>query len=133
MTNPDKRLTRGQAPFESATLETFVRALVPLVADELQRRGASVAVPRPFSQRDGERPAGCGRARFLRVWRAASIAHHEGATRDGRARLLTPVAYSFGVAELARRTAKPSGDLAIVAQDEDADLLTDLGLERKAS
>lgn len=52
-----------------------------------------VAAPRPYSQLEGERPPGCGRARYLRVWRRARDARDPGATADGRARLLTVDAY----------------------------------------
>ncbi len=47
-----------------------------------------------YSQHDGSRPRGCSRERFLDVWKRAHDAGNEGATKDGRARVLTADAYA---------------------------------------
>jgi hypothetical protein len=65
--------------------------VAPIVARLL---AACPAATRPFSQRDGERPVGCGRAKYLRVWRRARAAGDAGATSEGRARILTPDAWA---------------------------------------
>jgi len=72
-----------------ASIEILTREDVrALIREELRgRRGT-------FSQNDGERPVGCGREKFLRVWRALHAAHDPGATAEGRARILTTDAWA---------------------------------------
>lgn len=53
--------------------------------------------PRPFSQIDGERPAGVGRARYLRAWHRGDDANDPDVTEDGRARLMTPAGLAVAV------------------------------------
>lgn len=50
--------------------------------------------PASFSQVDGQRPPGCGRAKYLRVHRRAVQADDPGAWSEGRARLMTPEAWA---------------------------------------
>jgi hypothetical protein len=79
-----------------------------------------------YSQRDAERPAGCGRERYLRVHRLAFDARDPGATKIGRARLLTADAWLRWAASLPSRTRpKPPAPLTL-----DEQLLAELGLER---
>ena len=47
------------------------------------------AVRTIFSQRDGERPVGCGRPKYLRAHKRAVEAGDAGAWSEGRARLMT--------------------------------------------
>lgn len=88
--------------------------LVDLVVERvLERLGERAVAPtRPWSQVDGERPPGCGRARYLRVWRRARDAGDPGATADGRARILTRDAYERHAA-----TSRPRPALRLVAAD----------------
>lgn len=72
---------------------------------------ATSGYPRPFSQLDGERPAGCGRIKYLRVWRRARDAGDEGATVDGRARLMTIEAYARHSKIAIRRRPKSTIDV----------------------
>lgn len=52
------------------------------------------APARPFSQRDGELPAGAGRIKYLRAWRRARDAGDAGAWAEGRARLMSAEAWA---------------------------------------
>ena len=82
----------------------------------------SAPPPRPFTQ--VERPPGCGKTRFLRVWRLAHDAGDAGATADGRARLLTAEAYArFSPTLTTRRSRKV--DAPAVSET----LLEELGVE----
>jgi hypothetical protein len=56
-----------------------------------------------YSQLDGERPAGAGRARYLRAWRTLRSAADAGATAEGRARIITHEAWTRFVASEAAR------------------------------
>jgi hypothetical protein len=73
----------------TSALLPLVRFLAPLVAAELRAGRA----PTVYSQKDGERRPGCGKAKHLRIWRRAWAAGDPGATKDGQARLLTAEAY----------------------------------------
>jgi hypothetical protein len=86
------------------TLEGLVRAIV---RDELARGRASAVVV-TYSQRDGERPTGCGRAKYLRVHRRAREARDAGATSPGRSRLLTHDAWQRYCDALPSRASKPA-------------------------
>lgn len=90
-------------------LDPLVDAIVERVLARLADR---TAAPRPWSQLDGERPPGCGRARYLRIWRRARDAGDPGATADGRARLLTADAY-----ERHRAVVRPRPALRVVGDD----------------
>lgn len=68
----------------AALLRALADALFPHLADRL-----GTSARRAFSQRNGERPVGAGRARYLRVWKRAHEAGDEGAWEEGRARLMT--------------------------------------------
>jgi hypothetical protein len=70
-------------------------ALLDLILDLAERGSTRSAVgPVTYSQRDGERPSGCGRAKFLRVHRRARLSGDPGATTEGRARLMTADAWA---------------------------------------
>lgn len=109
-------------------LAPLARMLAPLVAAELVKLGGA-APDRPYSQNDGERPVGCGRVRYLRIWRAAAAAGDVGATEDGRARLLTVEAYQrhAGLRARAPKT-PPSAPVPLPAAEDD--VLDALGLRR---
>ncbi|MGO9833413.1 MAG: hypothetical protein ACLP1X_04290 [Polyangiaceae bacterium] len=68
----------------SDALRAFAEVLAPFVAQFLTGAGS-----RPYSQADGERPPGAGRAKFLRAWRRARDAGDSGAWSEGRARLMS--------------------------------------------
>ena len=51
-----------------------------------------------YSQRDGERPTGAGRERYLRAWRALRRAGDRDVRTEGRARLMTADAWARFVA-----------------------------------
>ena len=81
-----------------------------------------------FSQHDGSRPPGCGRVRYLRIWRSAFRAGDAGATRDGRARLLTHDAYQrFARIERAVESSPRP------VEDEANDVLSELGAVRRSA
>jgi hypothetical protein len=72
--------------------------LVPIFVRrrDLAAFASAVSVPpaeRKLSQLDGERYPGAGRAKHLRVWHLAHDAGDPGATRQGRALLLTEAAW----------------------------------------
>lgn len=68
--------------------------------EELDAELASRAdVPgRLHSQKDTERPAGAGRARYLRAWRTLHSAGDVGVRIEGRARLMTVDAWARHIA-----------------------------------
>jgi hypothetical protein len=70
-------------------LEALAVVLAPYLSPLL-----TGALPRPFSQADGERPPGAGRAKFLRTWRRARDAGDAGAWAEGRARLMSEEAWA---------------------------------------
>lgn len=78
-----------------SVVEILTRAEVRAIIRE-ELRGAGCA----YSQRDGERPAGCGRVKYLRVWRLAYRAGDTGARAQGKARLLMPEAFERFEAQL---------------------------------
>jgi hypothetical protein len=77
-----------------------------------------------YSQRDGERPTGAGRVKYLRVWSVANAADSSEAWAEGRARLMS--------AEAWRRHQTPQRRHAKVtpAQPVTLGVLEVLGLER---
>lgn len=81
-----------------------------------------------YSQRDGERPPGCGRVRYLRVWRRARDAGDEGASKDGRARLLTHEAYAR---HAAMSLARPRARIVDEPAGLDEQVLAELGAVRR--
>ena len=68
-------------------LRALAIVLAPYIAPLIT--GASA---RPFSQK--ELPPGAGPIKFRRTWHRAHDAHDAGATREGRAMLLTPECWS---------------------------------------
>lgn len=81
------------------------------------------APPRLWSQYD--LPPGCKTSsKFLKAWRRAAAEGDEGATQDGRARLLTPDAYLRHTRRAKAATAAPT------VEDVDVRVLRFLGLER---
>jgi hypothetical protein len=81
------------SPSSASTLPAeALRALAAVLAPYLVPH-LSGAATRPFSQRDGERPPGAGRAKYLRTWRRARDAEDTGAWSEGRARLMSPEAW----------------------------------------
>lgn len=86
-----------------------------------------VAPARPYSQVDGERPAGVGRVRYLRAWRRGREAGDPEVTSDGRARLMTAAAWQRHGASTARRIAT----VVPIRANEDSDLLAELGLGKR--
>jgi hypothetical protein len=97
---------------------------------------ASAPPDSPFSQ--GSLPPGTGRAKFFRVARALRAAGDPGSWREGRAVLVTPGAWSRGLALIGQgRRAAPrapeSASLATATATPDDLALATLGLRRRAS
>ncbi len=125
MKNTDKFLTKSP-PIDP--IEALAQAVAPHVARIL---GALVAVPpRPYSQKDGERPAGAGRVLYLREHRALVRAGDPGAWSEGRARLMTSDAWSRAMAKH-RPPPPPASETRPV--DLDSQALADLGLARRSA
>ncbi len=72
--------------------DAALRALAAALAPYLPL--ATGAPGRPYSQHDGERPPGAGKAKYLRTWRRARDAGDAGAWAEGRARLMTAEAWA---------------------------------------
>ena len=102
-------------------LTGFVRAVV---REEL-RAGQPA---RAYSQRDGERPPGAGKAKFLRVWRLAAAAGDVEATREGKARLLTAACWARHVSRLETRRTRSAPRKSSPSIDDQ--LLAELGARR---
>lgn len=79
----------------------------------------------PYSQLDGERPSGVGRARYLRAWRRGRAAADPEVTADGRARLMTPAAWRSHGASAAHERRPPK--VTPIRPADDA-VLVELGL-----
>ena len=127
MRNVAERSAPGKA--EEHAFDVLARAVAPYVAALLLGRATAATL---FSQRDGERPAGCGAAKYLRVHRLAREANDPGATRQGRARLLTPDAWdrwASAIPSRARRTPEPAPVSAVSIDDVVA---RKLGVRRSA-
>jgi hypothetical protein len=101
-------------------LRALALALLPYLRDEL----ASAPAKRTYSQVDGERPAGVGRARYLRAWRVGHEAGDPECCADGRARTMSAAAWARHGAS-APTTVTPPRDVAPV---RDVDVLEELGL-----
>lgn len=113
----------------SAALAPLVDLVAARVLAALAERGGPRAT---YSQADGERPPGCGRAAYLRIWRAAAAAGDPGATAEGRARLLTPDGYDRHAATVRGpgRRAKPAAPAPARSSDPVDDVLAELGARR---
>ena len=96
MGNDSDRVGAALAAFLSAA-----RSLADACLDERGELGGglcdliagAMAGGRPHTQRDGERPIGAGKAKYLRVWKAAYAAQEKDVWSEGRARLMTPEAW----------------------------------------
>ena len=84
-----------------------------------------------YSQADGQRFPGAGRTKHLRVWQEAFKAGDPGATKQGRARLLTKEAW-LRYCELPSRKTPPA-PISAVAPNLDDEILERLGGKRRAS
>lgn len=83
---------------------------------------------RLFAQHDGSRPAGCSRSGYLQTWGKAWEDRHPGATKRGRARLLTREAFDrYAPSE------KPSPKASPPVLDDERAVLDELGLRRRAA
>ena len=81
------------------TISIIETAVCTIVDRRLRELGVTME-GRPYTQRDAERPRGCGRAKYLRVWRLAHRAGDAGARAQGKSRLLTPEAFERFEAQL---------------------------------
>lgn len=84
------------------------------------------------TQHDGERPAGAGRVKFLRLWRRGHEAGDPGVWSEGRARCMSPEAW----ARLARTDAKPRARIVKLQPKPRTlanDVLSELGATRKVA
>ncbi len=88
------------------------------------------ATPRPYSQRDGERPVGAGRVLYLREHRALVRNRDKGAWSEGRARLMSHEAWSRAMAKHAPALAAPA-PRAADSGDLDDVTLAEIGLVRR--
>jgi hypothetical protein len=95
-------------------LRALAAVLAPYIAPLIV--GASA---RPFTQK--ELPPGAGPIKFRRTWHLAHDAHDPGATREGRAMLMTPECWSRWA-----RTERP----APPAPSPAPSLLDELGAKR---
>ncbi len=101
-----------------------MRALAEALRPYLQQASRGVTV---FSQKDGERPPGCGRPKYLRAWRQAHEQGDAGAWSEGRARLMSAECWARRA-----RTEAPSTAKAVVVSTPEDDLLAELGATRAA-
>jgi hypothetical protein len=115
--------SRSVSPTGDATLHALALALLPFLRPLL-----SDSPSRPYSQRDGERPAGCGRIKFLRAWRRAADAGDAGAWSEGRARLMSSECWTKW-----SRTSRVRVTKAPPAAESGPSLLESFGLKREAS
>ena len=114
------------------TITLPVEQLRALIREELrhERAGRSVVM---HSQRDGERPAGAGRIRYLRAWRALRDAGDPDVRREGRARLMSQSSWARFVAGEKGEKPAPAARPRLVAVprpspvDVEARVLADLG------
>jgi len=114
------------------TISFPVEQLRALIREELrnERVGRTVVM---HSQRDGERPAGAGRIRYLRAWRALRDAGDPDVRTEGRARLMSPTAWARFVAGEKGERPVPAARPRLVAVprpspvDVEARVLADLG------
>lgn len=131
MKNPDTLLSNGQ--LVSACSCTWPPLLLggSLVCGACRSPiyAAGVVGSEPtFSQREGERPPGCGRAKFLRAHRALVAAGDRGAWSEGRARLISRETWArFARDERPAPTPPASSSRPV---DDDAAALASLGLAR---
>jgi hypothetical protein len=73
-----------------AALDAFVRQIV---REEISRARSTGGSGGAYSQRDGERPIGCGKPTYSRVWHRAFDASDPGAWREGRSLIMTAEAW----------------------------------------
>ncbi len=107
----------------SEALKAALRPLVMEILAECRQPAVGGVV---HSQRNGERPAGCGRAKFLRAWKAAHEAGDPGAWAEGRARLMTAACWSSR-AKTARAPAVVKAAPEVPANDS---LMAEFGARR---
>lgn len=136
-----RQLPTAAPPLASAAIRATCTCLSTLMLDG--RGGVACAAcrapvvaavegtPRPHSQRDGERPAGCDRVRYLRAWRLLARSGDPEAWAEGRARLMTPSAWSRAMAKHRPMPAAPAS--AVRAVDPEEAILSDLGLTRRSA
>lgn len=68
-----------------ADFRARVLAVVVELLDAVEARSADA----PYSQRDGERPTGCGREKFMKAHRRGRRAGDSGCWAEGKALLMT--------------------------------------------
>lgn len=103
--------------------------LVRRVADELVQRGVIQLNARPFSQREGERPAGCGKPTYLKVWARAVAGGDTEAWAEGRARLMSAGCWGRW-AQLARTKPKKEATPSAPEVTGEEALLAKMGARR---
>jgi hypothetical protein len=102
-------------------LASLARLLAPYLAPLLSKGTSTV-----YSQHDGQRPIGAGRAKYTRVWHVAFDAHDQGARREGRALIMDAECWSRWCSSLPSRARKP-----VPVEPSRADrVLRDLGCRR---
>jgi hypothetical protein len=84
------------------------------------------------SQRDGERPPGAGKAKFLRVHRLAREGGDPGATVQGRARLMTADAWQRWCGAIPSRARRPVSPAPAPHVSADDVIAAKLGIRRTA-
>jgi hypothetical protein len=108
----------------------LVEILTRFIDSRIVARLGSGDVGRPtYSQRDGERPVGCGRTKFLGVHKRARGEGDAGASIQGRARLMTADCWARWCNALPSRasTSEPSRTLSV-----DDVIAAKLGIRRVA-
>lgn len=79
------------------SIQRIIKAFEELDA-EIAALGGQHGVPRPYSQRDGERPTACGRAKYLRAHRSRLRAGDPESWSEGRSRLMSAAAWGRFIA-----------------------------------
>jgi len=99
------------------------------IDERIDARLRRTDAPHVHSQRDGERPIGCGTAKFLRAWHRGRAAGDAECWAEGRARLMTAAAWRR---LNPIRTSKPPKLVAVAAAPRtiDDELLEQLGARR---
>jgi hypothetical protein len=115
----------GQNTSHVESIDAIVRRIVRDEVARIRPTGATAI----YSQHDHERPAGTKRQRYLDVHALAFGAGDVGATKIGRARLLTPDAWARWSTSLpSRKKAPPPTPVSL-----DDQVAAELGVERGPS
>ena len=121
----------------SARSESALRELAALLSRVIDERidariGTHGADSARYSQRDGERPAGCGASKYLRIHKLVRDAGDPSATVQGRARLMTEECWTRWCNALPSRARKVMPPPAVSTISVDEVIASKLGIRRIA-